>query len=66
MSPIKEGDIVHIVYNSGKVLVATVVHVAQATGEFWYFVDSKGTVFAQNPESSNLDKIILARKKNED
>jgi len=36
---------------------ATVLHVPQDTGDMWYFDDGE-TVFAQNPMSSNLDKIV--------
>ncbi|MHB0967427.1 MAG: hypothetical protein ACYC36_13340, partial [Bellilinea sp.] len=75
MAIIKEGDKVEITYNNpffwGESLEymgqgttwtigATVLHKPVDVGDMWEFEDKDGTVFLQNPVSSNLDKIILA------
>ncbi len=74
---IHEGDRVQITYNHSfywgpaleylgqnttNVIDATVLHVPSDTGDVWYFDDGE-TTFAQNPMSSNLDKIVLLEQK---
>lgn len=57
MRNITEGDTVNINYNGGYTMFRVIVlHVPQDVGDMWYF-DNHGTIFAQNPLSSNLDTI---------
>ena len=45
-------------------LTCEVLHTPCDTGDYWHFRDSDtGTVFAQNPMSPNLDKIVLLKSK---
>lgn len=67
---IEQGDKVRIVYTNddgeltdNKIIDAYVLHKAYDTGDMWHFQDMRtGKTFAQNPQSSFLDKIILLEK----
>jgi hypothetical protein len=70
---IEIGDIVEIHYVTypafiqSIIVTAQVVYVPVASGDFWYFEYRPNNVdvveFAQNPMSSNLEAIILVKKK---
>ncbi|KPK91443.1 MAG: hypothetical protein AMJ88_13605 [Anaerolineae bacterium SM23_ 63] len=59
MRPIRAGDIVTVLYvDESQLIDVEVIHVSGDIGDFWYFKDSEGNIYAQNPRSSNLDTII--------
>ena len=60
------GDLVDVVYNNNTAVRATVIYIAAGSGDMWTLQDTKETVFAQNPQSSNLDKIILVSRPSEE
>jgi hypothetical protein len=65
--PIEEGDRVNVVFTDGSQFSGvTVLHVPSATGDLWYFEDTGGTIYAQNPQSFLFDfiqKVLVANEK---
>jgi hypothetical protein len=56
--PIKEGDRVDVIFTDGSQFNAvTVLHTPADTGDLWYFEDSGGTIYAQNPLSCLFNYI---------
>jgi len=55
---IEVGDKVVVEYIDGEKWTCTVNHRPNDVGDMWYFEDEVGRVFAQNPTSSRLDRII--------
>jgi hypothetical protein len=56
--PIKEGDRVDICYADGSILTRVkVLNTPADVGDLWYFEDSGGTIYAQNPLSALFDYI---------
>lgn len=63
MRPFEAGDIVRVVYNNGHIFEhAKIVHVPVDVGDSWIFDTQEAGLVAQNPVSSNFDKIILVEK----
>jgi len=63
MVHIKRGDIVTVVYSNGNATKGCeVLYAPMAAGEMWYFRSISGEVWAQNPLSSELHRIIKERE----
>lgn len=60
------GDIVQLEYIHSLPRVGKVLHLPQNTGDMWYIEEvsenGRNIIYAQNPTSSELVRIILERK----
>lgn len=62
MRNIKVGDVVDIFYTDRcKMSDVTIEHIPEGNGDFWYFRDLDGSLYAQNPNSTNFDTIKKAK-----